>query len=245
MKIKILAICLLSVFLLINCESEKSTEAELVTESTPTKAQSIFNKALKAHGGELYESANYEFVFRDKLYTFKNDGDRFDYTLKYEKNDTSFFDRLNNEEFVRKVNGEVQKLTEKKENAGREAVNSVVYFASLPHKLKDGAVNKEYVGETKIKDKSYDILGVTFQEEGGGTDFDDTFHYWINKESGMIDYLAYNYTVNEGGVRFRAANNSRNVNGIVFQDYDNYKAEIGTPLIELPALFEHGPSVPP
>ena len=46
--------------------------------------------------------------------------------------------------------------------------------------------------------------------------------------------------MNGGGVRFRSAYNSRNVGGIIFQDYVNYKAEMGTPLGDLPKLFEQG-----
>jgi hypothetical protein len=29
--------------------------------------------------------------------------------------------------------------------------------------------------------------------QNGGADFDDEFHYWINKQTHKIDYLAYNY----------------------------------------------------
>jgi len=240
MNMKYLALLLLSTLFLMNCESEKTVEKQGIQEAEPTKADMIFAKTLEAHGGDLYEKANYGFVFRGKNYTFENDGDRFEYTMKYEKNDTTFFERMDNDVFVSEANGEVQKLTKKKASAKREVLNSVIYFATLPHKLKDGAVNKNFVGVTKIKDKPYDILEVTFKEEGGGKDFDDTYHYWINQETSIIDYLAYNYTVNKGGVRFRAANNSRNVNGIVFQDYGNYKAEVGTPLADLPALYEAG-----
>jgi len=65
--------------------------------------------------------------------------------------------------------------------------------------------------------------------------------YWINEETGIIDYLAYNYIVNGGGVRFREAINSRKINDIVFQDYINYKPESKeTPLNELDNLFENG-----
>ena len=54
-----------------------------------------------------------------------------------------------------------------------------------------------------------------------------------------MDYLAYNYKVNGGGVRFRSSYNRRNVGGIIFQDYINYKAEVGTPLKDLPTLYEN------
>ena len=40
-----------------------------------------------------------------------------------------------------------------------------------------------------------------------------------------MDYLAYSFQVNGGGVRFREAYNPRTVGGIRFQDYVNYKHE--------------------
>jgi hypothetical protein len=55
------------------------------------------------------------------------------------------------------------------------------------------------------KDKQYDVVGVTFGQDGGGKDFDDEFHYWINKQTHKVDYLAYSYRTNDGGVRFRTA----------------------------------------
>ena len=104
--------------------------------------------------------------------------------------------------------------------------------------MKDKSVNKKHVGKTSIKEKNYDVVQVTFDKEGGGKDHDDQYHYWINDETHLIDYLAYNYTVNKGGVRFRSAYNTRSIDGIIFQDYINYKAPVGTPLINLPKLYE-------
>ena len=106
--------------------------------------------------------------------------------------------------------------------------------------MQDKAVKKSYQGTTTIKGKTYEILEIRFEQEGGGRDHDDVFHYWINQESNVIDYLAYNYQVNGGGVRLRSAYNSRNIGGIIFQDYVNYKADIGTPLGDLPKLLEQG-----
>jgi hypothetical protein len=63
---------------------------------------------------------------------------------------------------------------------------------------------------------------VTFSEEGGGEDYEDQFLYWINKKDLTLDYLAYQYYTEGGGIRFRAVTQRHNVNGITFQDYANY-----------------------
>ncbi|GLR17549.1 DUF6503 family protein [Portibacter lacus] len=220
---------ILSLILLTGCE-EKTQEL--------SPAEVVFSKALEAHGGDLYDQAAYEFDFRNKHYTFRNDNGKYIYTRKEVKPDTVLLDTLKDGEFSRQINGEVVDLSEKDVVIHTESLNSVLYFVTLPYKLQDKAVNKEYKGTTEIKDKKYDVLEVTFDQEGGGTDHDDTYYYWINQETNLIDYLAYNYIVNDGGVRFREANNTRNVAGVVFQDYVNYKAALGTPLADLPKLFE-------
>ncbi|WP_235297392.1 DUF6503 family protein [Portibacter marinus] len=233
-------IVLISLLISLLYACDHATNKEPVSEVPQTREDSLLNATIEAHGGEAYEQSAYTFTFRDRKYSFVNEGPSYRYEAKYEKNDTFFEDYMDNEKFSRKVNGEAAALTEKKETSGREGLNSVIYFATLPHKLKDPAVNKFYEGEVIIKDQAYHVIRVTFDEEGGGLDHEDNYYYWINKGSNFIDYLAYNYQVNGGGVRFREGYNKRKLGGIVFQDYVNYKAPLGTPLAELPSLFEAG-----
>lgn len=198
----------------------------------------IIHKSIQAHGGAKYDKAHFSFVFRGKEYRFKNNGDEYMYQVTDQKEGVTKIDILDNNGFARTENGKKIDLSEKDQRRYENALNSVIYFATLPHKLHDKAVNKNYIGTTSIKEKEYDIVEVTFSEEGGGVDYDDTFYYWISKQTNLIDYLAYNYHVNNGGVRFRTAYNMRRVGGIVFQDYINYKAEVGTPLSALSDLWE-------
>ena len=66
---------------------------------------------------------------------------------------------------------------------------------------------------------------MTFEQEGGGEDFDDVFLYWFDKEDYSMDYLAYLYHTDGGGIRFREAFNQREVNGVLVQDYINLRPE--------------------
>jgi hypothetical protein len=232
-----------------SCDSEKKSTPEKTPTVSETpqkeipktdKASQILQETIKAHGGDLYEKAHYQFVFRDKTFTFKNNGNNFTYTVESTKDGSTTKDVLKNGVFSRQVDNQSVTLSEKDENSAKGAINSVIYFATLPHKLNDAAVNISFVEETTIKGKKYDVLKVTFNQNGGGEDFEDEYHYWVNQETKKIDYLAYNYQVNGGGVRFRSAYNVRVVDGITFQDYINYKAEVGTPLKDLPALYEQG-----
>lgn len=206
--------------------------------SSPSVAEEIIQQAIQAHGGKKYDNAYYSFTFRKNKYTFQNNNDLYEYSVIRNKNGKITKEVVHNNGMTRHIDNVSISLSKDEQYKYSQGVNSVIYFATLPHKLKDKSVNKNYIGETSIKNKKYDIIEVSFDEEGGGKDHDDQYHYWINKETKTIDYLAYNYTVNKGGVRFRSAYNTRNVDGIIFQDYINFKAPVGTPIIALPGLYE-------
>ena len=214
--------------------------SSLDTQTPTPNADKIINLAIEAHGGDLYNQANYEFVFRGKTYRFQNNGDQYSYEVESEKDGKIIHDKLDNTSFTRRIDGKEVDLETRMKNGAKESLNSVIYFATLPHKLNDAAVNKSYVNRIQIKETEYDVIQITFDQEGGGKDYDDTYYYWINADNYRVDFLAYNYSVNGGGVRFRSAQNTRDVDGILFQDYINYKAEVGTPLGDLPSLWEEG-----
>ncbi|AWG20722.1 hypothetical protein FFWV33_03785 [Flavobacterium faecale] len=241
---KTLLLLAISVTVLISCKNNKeegtTTEDQITTEKPLSKADSIVNTAIEAHGGKLFETADFSFDFRGKKYRFKNDGSNYEYSAQGQKGDSLIMDVMTADKFERSINNKLQTLS--KEDAAKygESLNSVIYFATLPYKLQDASVHKKYIEETTIKGKKYDVIEVTFGQDGGGKDFDDQYQYWINKDSHKIDYLAYNYQVNEGGVRFRAAFNTRVIDGVTFQDYVNYEAPVKTALKDLPALYEQG-----
>ena len=219
---------------LASCKTNKTSTAI----APQTEGESMIQQAIDAHGGKKYETAHYSFTFRKKQYTFQNNGDQYEYSVIGEKDGKTTKDVMHNDGMTRQIDGQSIPLTKDEQYRFSQGVNSVIYFATLPHKLKDKSVNKKYIGKASIRGKNYEVVQVTFDEEGGGKDHDDQYHYWINSESHLIDYLAYNYTVNKGGVRFRSAYNTRKVDGIIFQDYINFKAPVGTPLIDLPKLYE-------
>lgn len=218
-------------------ENELSKNREVVELS---KSQKILMDAFEAHGGELYNSAHFSFIFRGNSYEFKNNQEAYEYTKIVKKTDSTVVDVLINGDFKRFINDEEAKLNEKETQSGSEAINSVLYFVTLPSKLLDKSVNTKFIENTLIKGKNYEVLEITFDQAGGGEDHEDEYYYWVNQETKKIEYLAYNYLVNGGGVRFRSAFDTRVVAGITFQDYVNYKAEVETPLRELPALWEEG-----
>lgn len=217
-----------------------SSENENSETQNASKAQAVIDSAIMVHGGENYASFHLAFDFRDRHYTARRDDGQFTYTRTFKDSaDNAVRDVLSNEGFYREINGERVDLPEERENAYTNSVNSVIYFALLPYGLNDPAVNKEYLGEVIVNNEPYHKINVTFDEEGGGEDFEDVYIYWIHKGTHSMDYLAYSFHVNGGGMRFRDAYNVRDIQGIRFSDYVNYKPESANiPLEKLDSLFE-------
>lgn len=205
-------------------------------------SQKVIDECIKVHGAKAFTNAHYSFDFREKSFEYERKKDQFTYTRTFtDKKGDAIKDVLTNGDFVRTVNNKISNLDDKKRRAYSDALNSVHYFAFLPYFLNDAAANKKYLGLTTVKNIPYHKIQVTFTEEGGGTDHDDVFIYWIKEGEFTLDYLAYSYHVNGGGVRFREAYNQRKVGKIRFQDYINYKHEDKIfPVEKMDGAFENG-----
>ena len=154
---------------------------------------------------------------------------------------TTIIDVKRGDDFERYMNDSLVMVHDTMAVKYANSINSVHYFVRLPYGLNDAAVNKELLGKETIKNKEYYKVKVTFDQQGGGDDFEDTYLYWFDIESFKPDYLAYDFHVNGGGQRFRKAYNERYVNGIRFVDYENYKPKKnGTDILEIGQLYDKG-----
>ncbi|WP_192349260.1 DUF6503 family protein [Algoriphagus sp. Y33] len=207
-----------------------------------TEAEKIVDKAIEAHGGQAYSNSKIEFDFRNTHYTIFKTPDRFEYIREFLDSTGNVIDVLNNAGFVRTVNGaKIDTLSEEWIGKYSRSVNSVAYFAFLPYGLNDPSVFKTSLGETEINGKNYDLIKVTFAEEGGGEDFDDEFLYWIGADDSIVDFMAYSYHTDGGGVRMREVGTVNEVGGIRFQNYLNLKpVDESVPVEKMQALYESG-----
>lgn len=207
-----------------------------------TEAEKIVDAAIEAHGGKTYEQVKIDFDFRNIHYTIFKSPSAYEYIREFTDSTGTVRDVLNNSGFTRTVNGtKIDTLTEERIGAFSRSVNSVAYFAFLPYGLNDPAAVKTLVGETEIKGEKYNLIRVTFKQEGGGDHFEDEFLYWFGKEDHLMDYMAYLYFTDGGGVRLREVSGVQEVGGIRFQNYLNYKpADKDTPLDQMQELYESG-----
>ena len=208
-------------------------------ESQKTDAEFIVNESIKESGGHKIDSSTITFSFRDKQYKAIRNKGSFQLERYFKDSFKEFKDVLSNSGLKRFVNDELIALPDSTASKYSNSVNSVHYFSVLPYGLNDEAVNKTYLGLISLKGKEYHKIKVTFEENGGGDDYDDEFVYWIDAKSYKVDYLAYSYHVNGGGMRFREAYNERIINEIRFVDYNNYKPKSkDDSLFELDKLYE-------
>ncbi len=215
---------------IVSCKSEKQ---EL-------SAQQIIDKTIENAGGDRYNNAEIDFSFRNIKYKSIRQNGHFSFQRML-PDTLNTIDLITNEGFLRIQNEEKVNLHDTTAVKYAESVNSAHYFVQLPFGLNDEAVNKKLLGEVTIKDKNYYKIEVSFDENGGGVDFQDVFLYWISKDDFTVDYLAYKFFTNQGGIRFRESYNPRVIEGIRFVDYRNYSPKDSSiDFYNIDKLFEKG-----
>lgn len=218
----------LVVILFLGCKNDNTNtpQKDVKAIEKALTAENIIDKSIDVSGGDNFKMSSLKFEFRDIYYQALRKNHEFLLVRLTLDNNDSIFDMLSNVGYERYNNEDFVKLEDSIAKTYEASVNSVHYFSVLPYGLNDDAVNKTLLGSEQIKDKDYHKIKVTFNEAGGGEDFDDVFVYWINKETFKANYLAYSYREESGlGMRFREAYNERYINSLRFVDYNNFKSE--------------------
>ncbi|WP_318345404.1 DUF6503 family protein [Flagellimonas baculiformis] len=216
----------------------------LACKETPTEeptAQEIVDKSIAASGGLLYNDHGTSFFFRDKEYISRNEDGKRVFERISRLDSVTITDVKKETGFERYMNDSLVVVPDSMAIKYANSINSVHYFVRLPFGLNDAAVNKELLGKESIGGKEYYKIKVTFDQQGGGDDFEDTYIYWFDTETFKPDYLAYDFHVDGGGQRFRKAYNERYVDGIRFVDYENYKPKTkDSNILEIGKLYDKG-----
>jgi len=202
-------------------------------------AEAVIEKSIAAHGLEV-PSYEIDFDFRDYHYTLKRDQGFYSYARQTLKEEKKIVDLMTSAAALQRFENDREiSLQDSIRRLYSNSLNSVMYFFQLPKPLQDPAVKAQLLVPMTIEGNRYWTLKISFDQEGGGDDFQDEFRYWINQKNHQIDYLAYNYLTDGGGTRFRKALNKRKQQGFLFQDYINFKPDTKfPPLDSLPRLLE-------
>ncbi len=206
--------------------------------SNTPEAKDIIAESIAAHGGKNYEDIDVRFIFRKDTLSITLKGGTYLYTRTYaDSTGNHFADTLSNTGFIHTKNGGLLILNADSTASLTEKLNSIVYFVLLPYRLQDASVQPRFAGTTNILGAEHKKIEVRFIKQHGGKDYTDTYCYWINNKTHLVDYLSYS----NGGTRFRKAVNRKTVQGILFQDYENYVfADSTLPPIQADTLFAKG-----
>lgn len=180
-------------------------------------AREVVDAAIDAYGGEAFDRVTVRWTFRDVPFELVRDDGRFRYqrTIDVDVEGVETVQVMENEGTWIEIDGERQGVDDATRRRIETAVNSVVYLGFLPFRLDDSAVRLEDLGSGTVEGRSYRKIRVTFDEAGGGRDWEDRFVYWFREGDWSLDYLAYWEATDPPVSRFRRAINRRRVGGIV------------------------------
>ncbi len=211
-------------------------------QEVPEGPAAIVRASIERYGGEAFDRVHIRWDFRGIPFEVNRDNGRFRYQRIVEDSlGQSIVEVLENEGSWIEVGGERQELEPRGRARLETAVNSVVYFGFLPFHLDDPPVRLADLGTSEVDGELYHKVEVTFQQEGGGPDWEDRFIYWFHEEDRTLDYLAYREAADVETTRFRRAVNRREIGGLLVQDYENYTGDpnVGD-VAEYDQLFEAG-----
>ena len=224
---------------------DQGTEVQSINEQIELK-QSVspawYRRILKAAGNEAYAS-RYATAFRFRNATFNlvaNAGNYAYVRTQLNSAGNTVIDSLTNKGIARYIDGSPTELTPKDSIALFEQVNSVAWFARLPHVLEEPAVRKDFLNLTGAGQNEV-AFRVSFSQDGGGIDFKDSYVFWADTVKNELTKLAYVFYTGKGGVRLRELSEAEMCNGLWLGSWKNYGSPDTTlNLIELPARASRG-----
>ena len=209
---------------------------------SPAGAAQVVTASIERHGGEAFDRVHLTWDFRGVPFeVIRYEGSfRYQRTVEDELG-APVVEVMQNEGSWIEVNGERRAVDPGSRSRLETAVNSVVYFGYLPFRLDDPPVRAVDLGTGELAGEPYRKIEITFEQEGGGGDWEDRFIYWFHEVDETLDYLAYREAADVETTRFRRAVNRREIGGVLVQDYENYTGDpdVGD-VADYDRLFEAG-----
>ncbi len=192
--------------------------------ATPQSRVAIVDRAIEHHGGEIYRHSETRLDLCSKSGCFhvvaNLDGDRWAYTVSGRSGDSRLQVHSADDALTVRRDGAEEAVAANRERRHRDWAMARVYFCFLPFRLNDPGVFKHDLGLVDWDGRRLHKVKVTFQA-GSSTDAGDQYMYWFDHETARLEYFAYSYDDNGGGIRFRRAVRHRRVGGLLFFDQEN------------------------
>ena len=188
----------------------------------------IVDRAIEHHGGEIYRSNSATLDVCSKSGCFHLETrayrDGFHYTVSGRSRDAELEVASSGEGLTVSKDGKPLVLGPGDDQRYRDWAMARIYFCFLPYRLNDPGVHKKDLGLVDWDGRRLHRVKVTFEPESS-TDATDQYIYWFDPESARLEYFAYSYDDNGGGLRFRRTVNHRRVGGVLFFDQENFGVE--------------------
>jgi hypothetical protein len=204
--------------------------------------EQVVRAAIERHGGSAFDRVAIRWDFRGVPFEVHRDRGLFRYQRTVvDALGQARVEVMENEGTWIEVDGRREAVDAAEARRIESGVNSTVYLGFLPFRLDDPAVRLQDLGMGEVEGVPYRKIQVTFEEEGGGRDWQDRFVYWFRDGDWTLDYLAYWEAVDPPVTRFRRAINQREVGGLLIQDYENFTAaDDAVDIADYDRLFEAG-----
>ncbi len=188
----------------------------------------IVDRAIAYHGGDAYQTSRTELDLCSKSGCFhlvaEVDGGRFDYRVSRETAESAIEVRSTNDTLEVVRDGANVDVEAAKAQSYRDWAMARVYFCFLPFRLNDPSVIQQDLGLVDWDGRKLHKVKVTFEADSS-TDASDEFMYWFDPDTARLEFFAYSYDNNGGGLRFRRAVHHRRIGGILFFDQENLGTE--------------------
>ena len=149
---------------------------------------------MEVHYGFDNQAYQIDFDFRDYHYSLERSQGFYSYSRQTFKEEKKIVDLMTNVDRLKHFeNDSLLVLQDSIRKLYSNSLNSVMYFFQLPRPLQDLAVNAELLNSVVIEGNPYWTLKITFDQEGGGDDFQDEFRYWISKK--IIKLIFWHTTI--------------------------------------------------
>ncbi len=214
---KSLLFTLAAVVLFTSCESS--------TETKNLDGKTLLNKAIQAHGGDLYSRATIAFDLNKNSFEFTRDGYNYDYKMIRTVDSVTSVGRAFNGGFEFTENGVAKSQGSRTDNMIKNHINSVAYEFYIPYEFTSNDVIQTYLGDEYMRQRLYHKVKISFKTPTGGDPDLRAFMLWLDAETFEIDFVAKENDPNSGRKQFSAAAYKRRVGGMLFSDFEIYQTK--------------------